>query len=672
MKKLISCLLLITLLLASLLAVIPANAAIIEENVMLSVGTQATAADNHFAGEGDVFYYDYVKYVKNVNTFPLPSNYKSSTDYVIRYGINGTGSASATDGVKTTSGFTHTPSSTMQSVPHIPDDTYSQVFGYSFRNSVMVDGIKIYLPTSTVITNIDVYGACADVENGIYAKESEKILLASFSNVNSKTPQQVTEADGVTTANVILLEENEFTEALKIDYIIFGVTTIDKDSYKIYEIELNGVKTGYADFTALKTQIAAYKEIAPFQKNYTSESWITLEEAFTQADSINKNASSTQEQINSAATSIENAILGLKIDKSALNEAVAEAKTKAEANYTPNSWTPFKDILDTAIAAQANENIAPDAIAQIVEALYSAMEELVLRADFTQINAKLSAVSALNESDYSTASWNALQTVVTKISNAKSNVNLTQDEADSLLGELTTAINSLKPPADLTALESKLAEASALEDKKEEYIPETWDAFQEIVAKAAAVKNGSSTTQADVDAAIAELEDGMKNVLKKLANKTALQTEVTAAKDLKRENYDTSDLTWNVFNKSIEDAEDIIDNPNATQTMVDDALQTLKTNITKLGEIIEAPSSSGGNKKPATKDDEDDKTDAIDDETESETLPATQAPATQEPATQAASRTSGGRCSSSVVTTSVVVAIVATLGSAVVIKKKEN
>ena len=667
MKKIISCLLLVTLLLASVIAMIPASAAEAQEqNVMLSEGTKENAADRHFAGEGDVFYYDYLKYVKNVNEFPMDA-YKADPNYVIRYGISGSGSASATDGVKTESGFSHNFSDTKPVVDNMPEDTYNQIFGYSFRNSVMVDGIKIYLPDDTNLRTIDVYGASADVANEIYAFESEKILLASFTDVHLVTPQQLTDAED-NTVNVIVIEETEFTEALKIDYIIFGVTA-ENSSYGIYEIELNGLKSGYADFTALKEQIAEYKEIAPYYSNYTSDSWGALEDAFNTANMLNKDASSTQSEINTVANVVKNAIDNLEIDKSALNEAIATAKTKIETDYTPNSWEPFAEMLDTALAAQANDQIVPDALAEIVQSLMDAMNYLEPRANFATIDAKLNEIESLKEADYSTASWANLQAVVNKIPTAKANLNFTQGEADALLGELTTAINSLKPPADLTALESKLAEASEL--KEEEYIPETWEAFQAIIAKAVAVTTNSSTTQADVDAAIAELEDGMKNVLKKLANKTALQTEVTAAKKLKRENYDTSDLTWNVFNKSIEDAEDIIDNPNATQTMVDDALQTLKTNITKLGEIIEAPSSSGGNKKPATKDDEDDETDVIDDETESETLPTTQPPATQEPATQAASRTSGGRCSSSVVTTSVVVAIVATLGSAVVIKKKD-
>ena len=679
MKKIISCLLLTALLMTSLFATVNTSAAEVQEtNVMLSVGTKDSAANNQFAGEGNVFYYDYLKYVKEVNTFPLSDSYKGHDDYMIRYDNNGSGSASATDGTKTTSNFTHSFTSAADEIPYIPNDTYDQVFGYSFKNSVMVDGIKIYLPTTSPITDIDVYGASADVENDVFAYESEKILLQSFTNVNSTPAQTVTEADGTTSASVIVIEAAELNEALKIDYIIFGVKATD--AYKVYEIELNGLSDGYADFTALKAQIAAYKEIAPYYSTYTSESWTALEAAFTQANAINKNASSTQDEINSAASAIETAIGNLKIDKSALSNAIAEAQTKVEADYTPTTWEPFKNILDTAITAMSNDTIAPDAIAEIAQSLIDATNYLEPRANFDEIDSKLAEVEALNKDDYSEASWNSLQTVIAKIPTAKANTNLTQEEANALLGELTTAINALKPPADLATLEAKLAEVAEL--KEEDYVPASWDAFQAIVAKAVAVKNGSGTTQADVDKAIQDLDDGMKNVLQKHANKTELTKAVADAKKLKKENYDISDLTWNVFIKSIEDAEAAINNVDATQGEVNTALETLKTSIKNLGKVYEYDPSSNSNKNPTDGDKNDDNTndntnnkDNSDNEDNAnnevnETNSNTQAPIAQAPSTQAPARSSG-RCGASVATTSVIVALVASLGSALVIKKKD-
>ena len=142
------------------------------------------------------------------------------------------------------------------------------------------------------------------------------------------------------------------------------------------------------------------------------------------------------------------------------------------------------------------------------------------------------------------------------------------------------------------------------------------------------------------------------------------------AQDLKKENYDVKDVTWNVFIKSIDDAKAVLNDTNATQADVDKALEDLKANIKNLGKAYDDFDPSEKPDNDTNKDTEaDDETEATENEetnnvTENNT--ETQAPAqTQAPATESK------RCGSAVATTSVIVTIVAALGSAVVIKKKD-
>ena len=601
MKRIISCLVLVTLILASLLAVIPASAAVTEKNVMGD-----SNANKQFAGEGNVFYYDYHKFLDLGNQFPVEET--GNTDFMIRYHNDGNGSASVCDGIKTSGAFNHGCGSELSQT--IGTNSYNHVFGYSFKNSVVVDGIKLYLPlTATTndgdytcpITEIDVYGASADVANKIFAKESEKTLLASFKNVNTTPTTEVTEigTDGQPIkASVIKLEAAELNEALKIDYIIFGIKATGR--YKFYEIQLNGVETGYADFDPLKKQIAAYNQILAAEAECTPASWANLKTAVENATPVNKNASSTQEEINAAAAAILTAINSLEVadsitvDKTALNTAITTAQTKVEKDYTPKTWTPFKAALDAALIAQANEKIAPTPLAIALNNLNATMNALIVRPDLTAFNAKLSEIANLKEADYT---------------------------------------------------------------------PMSWEAFQKIVAKATALKTNEDATQADVDAALAELESAIKNVLAKPGDKTKLIAAIEAAKKLEKKNYDTSAMTWGVFEMSIDDAQTIVDDPNATQGAVDLALETLEGNIKKLGDPV--------SDKPSTDDkdanDDADAEDGEDEEGEETEAPATQAPATQAPATTPAPEKKGG-CGSSVALSAL--AIVGVIGTAVVLKKR--
>ena len=174
------------------------------------------------------------------------------------------------------------------------------------------------------------------------------------------------------------------------------------------------------------------------------------------------------------------------------------------------------------------------------------------------------------------------------------------------------------------------------------------------------VDRKENATQADVDAALAEVEDAMKKVLVKPGDKTEIIAAIEAAKKLDKKNYDTSAMTWNVFQKSIEDAQAVVDDPNAAQGTVNFALETLKDNIKKLGEPV--------TNKPSTDKDSDDGEEDEDADVAETEAPTTEAPTSQAPATTPAPEKKGG-CGSSVALSAL--AIVGVIGTAVVLKKRD-
>ena len=64
-------------------------------------------------------------------------------------------------------------------------------------------------------------------------------------------------------------------------------------------------------------------------------------------------------------------------DKSALNDAIETAKTKAEKDYTPATWAPFADALAKAEEVNADQNAAQDAVDAALADLEKAMQALV-------------------------------------------------------------------------------------------------------------------------------------------------------------------------------------------------------------------------------------------------------------------------------------------------------
>lgn len=586
MKKIISILIIATLLLASVLAMIPASAATPTEFNLMGNSDK----NKQWAGEGNVFYFDYYKYLDLGNKFTM-TDY-GNIDYMIRFPNAGSGSASVSDGEKTKGGVEHNPDATP--TREINGESYNQYFGYSFKESVIADAVTLYIPANTVITQLDVYGATIDKEAKIFAKDAQKTLLASFKDVNTTATTPVEE--GGATANLIVLN-SELNEAFKLDYIYFAVKVSAKANYYIYEIELNGVLAKDAeDFSDLKAQYEIINGLT--EKDWKAETWANLQSAIAANDAVNKNATSTAEEIANAAAALKNAIEALEAEpavKTELSEAIVNAiETYVEADYTPASWAAYADALAAAQDANQNEKITQSGVDKALADLNAAIKALTKLADKTDLTKAIADVDNLNEKDYTPNSWEALRTVKAKAIAVNEDIDATQDEVDAALGALNMAINDLAKPG----------------------------------------------------------------------NSTALMTAITSAKALKKSDYNVANYSWNIFQEVLAEAEAVAADPNATQGDMDMALEALNEKIEGLGKPV-SNNTNNNNKNDDADVDEDEDADAEEEETEA---PATEAPATQAPATEPAAKKG---CGSAVATTAVVVGLVATLGTALVVKKRD-
>ena len=700
MKRFVSCLIVAALLLASLLAMIPASAATPEEfNVM-----GGSDKDKQFAGEGNVFYYDYPKYANEVGTFPMPSSYYGNSNYMLRMGNNdGSGSAGVCDGVKNDGTFNHSIGNI-----EINGITYGHAFGYSFKESVIINSVSLYLTATTPITAIDVYGA--SYENGVYGKDSAKTFLGSI----AVDKNDITVIDGV---NVVVVNV-ELNEAYELDYLFFALMV--SDNYKVYEIEANGIlaSQSFANFNgnALKEQLAIYYTLNG--EDWSDDSWAELVSAANTANTVNKNVSATEDDVNAAATDLANAINALvkrPANKATLQGLINQASSKNEADYTPSSWTAFakafNDAKDVNSKADATQNEVDDATGKLDDA----MSSLVKRASKADLEAQYTRYNALVKSDYTTSSWAELEAVIARTDAIRANANATENdvadataylenaidslvrcanrdaiiseiekaetysendytsgtwailqsaianarellnnadaskaEEENAISRIETAIEGLKAPAtNIELLDAELKKYYAL--KQNDYIAESWEALELEVGSAMQIKNDEKNfTNEEVAAAAERLRNAIEG-LEKPANKISLTLAISAAKDLAKKDFDVTTLVWNEFQSAIEDAEAVVNNVNATQKEVDEVLAALEAKVDTLV--------------PKSKDKEDTKPEKP--EKPDEETKATETTATE---TKAPAKSKKG-CKSTVAISAL--AIVATVGTALVIKKRD-
>ncbi len=109
---------------------------------------------------------------------------------------------------------------------------------------------------------------------------------------------------------------------------------------------------------------------------YTKESAEAFVAAYKAAEAVLADATASQDQISEAADSLSDSYNALEVDKAALNDKIAEAGTKAEADYTINSWNTLKSALSKAKSVSAKDSATKEEVAEALAALTEALDGL--------------------------------------------------------------------------------------------------------------------------------------------------------------------------------------------------------------------------------------------------------------------------------------------------------
>ena len=346
--------------------------------------------DKQWAGTGNVFYYDYYKYITTKGytvgqAFAMSGDDKGDSNFMLRLGNNsGGGTASVCDGTKDSGNFNHYLGDFA-----INGTNYKHAFGYSFKERVTVDSVAFYLPTTTEITSIDVYGAVRSENGGttVYGKDADKVFLGRFA----------VGAAEAGAANIVV--EGALSEAYSVDYIFFAVSG-PTEPYKFYEIELFGILNG-ADYSALKAAIATANE--KVEADYTAQTWADFAAALTAANGVNKNALSIQAEVNAAAaalTTATGALAAKPVDKTALAASITAAEALKQADYVSTSWATLAKPLADAKATNESATATQSKIDTDKAALDAAVAALVKRGDKTELKALIEECKALKEADW--------------------------------------------------------------------------------------------------------------------------------------------------------------------------------------------------------------------------------------------------------------------------------
>ena len=282
------------------------------------------------------------------------------------------------------------------------------------------------------------------------------------------------------------------------------------------------------DKTDLNKTIADAK--SKTKEHYSDSSWENLQTVLAEAEKVTNNPAAKQSEVDHINEKLKAAIAGLNTDKTQLEKQLADAKSKTETDFSPETWSALEVAKKAAQEVEDNATATQAQIDEVAKKLKAAIDALTV--DKTKLQEQIKAAETKQEADYSPKTWNEFKNAEIK---AKEINNQTtplpkQSEIDAATKALQDAIKALA--VDKTALQTAINTANS--KRKEEYTTQTWKALEEAIAAANTVNADEATTQSKVNAATKKLEEAIA-ALAPLAEKPVLKFVDTDKKVLDKE-----------------------------------------------------------------------------------------------------------------------------------------
>ena len=189
-------------------------------------------------------------------------------------------------------------------------------------------------------------------------------------------------------------------------------------------------------------------------KNYTEGSWTNFINELENAKVVLEKEDSTQDQVDKALESLENAFNELKendpiiVDKSRLEKLYNKVKDTENNNYTEKSWNNFKNELENAKAILDKEDVTQKEVDKAVKNLENAFKKLKenkpIVVDKSKLEKLYNKVKDTENNNYTEESWTNFKN---ELKNAKAVLDKegsTQEEINEANNRLSKAVANLK------------------------------------------------------------------------------------------------------------------------------------------------------------------------------------------------------------------------------------
>ena len=207
------------------------------------------------------------------------------------------------------------------------------------------------------------------------------------------------------------------------------------------------------DKTALKAQIDRALALVP--ADYSAASYDALKPILAAAQNVYTSDSVKQPEVDRETAKLKAAIDALSVDKTDLNKTIADAKSKTKEHYSDTSWANLQSVLSEAEKVTNNPAAKQSEVDHINEKLKAAIAGL--NTDKTELEKQLADAKSKTETDFSPATWSALEEAKNAAQAVEDNATATQAQIDEAAKKLKAAIDALN--VDKTKLQEQIKDA---------------------------------------------------------------------------------------------------------------------------------------------------------------------------------------------------------------------
>ena len=332
------------------------------------------------------------------------------------------------------------------------------------------------------------------------------------------------------------------------------------------------------DKTALKAQIDRALALVP--ADYSAASYNALKPILEAAQNVYSSDSVKQPEVDSETAKLKAAIDALNVDKTDLNNTIADAKTKTKDHYSDTTWANLQSVLAEAEKVTNNPAAKQSEVDHINEKLKAAIAGL--NTDKTELEKQLADANSKVSTDFSPETWSTLEEAKKAAKAVEDNATATQTQINEAAKKLKEAIAALN--VDKTKLQEQIKDAATKQEA--DYSPKTWNDFKNAEIKAKEINNQTTPLpkQSEIDAATKALQDAIKALA---VDKTALQNAINTANSKRKEEYTTQ--TWKALEEALAAANTVNTDKTTTQSKVNAATEKLEAAIKNLVPLTEKP-----------------------------------------------------------------------------------